>query len=176
MRQIVGALLSATLLLPQVSTRPPQGGGGGGFTGGAVASPILLPNGTQALPALAFASETNLGCFRVSADNMSCTTGSALPYAQLNIGTPQSLFYFWDATANASGLSASDGAATIFADNSPFTFTPGFLQLPAVVFLNLGAPLNGTIAYCSNCTIANPCASGGTGALAKRLNSVWVCN
>ena len=35
---------------------------------------------------------------------------------------------------------------------------------------------NGSILYCSDCTIANPCASGGTGAIAKRLNGVWVCN
>jgi hypothetical protein len=35
---------------------------------------------------------------------------------------------------------------------------------------------NGTIVYCSNCTIANPCDTGGTGAIAKRLNGVWVCN
>jgi hypothetical protein len=40
----------------------------------------------------------------------------------------------------------------------------------------LGTPANGTIIYCSDCTIANPCAGGGTGALAKRLNGVWVCN
>jgi len=43
-------------------------------------------------------------------------------------------------------------------------------------FSNLGAPANGTSYYCPNCTIANPCAGGGTGAFAKRLNSVWVCN
>jgi hypothetical protein len=35
---------------------------------------------------------------------------------------------------------------------------------------------NGVIVYCNDCTIANPCASGGTGAFAKRLHAVWVCN
>ncbi len=40
----------------------------------------------------------------------------------------------------------------------------------------LGVPDNGTIIYCSDCTIANPCAGGGTGAIAKRLNNIWVCN
>lgn len=35
---------------------------------------------------------------------------------------------------------------------------------------------NSTVTYCSDCTIANPCAGGGTGAIAKRLNGVWVCN
>jgi hypothetical protein len=31
-------------------------------------------------------------------------------------------------------------------------------------------------AYCSDCVIANPCRSGGSGAIAKRLNGSWVCN
>ena len=35
---------------------------------------------------------------------------------------------------------------------------------------------NGQMAYCSDCTIANPCAGGGSGAIAKRLNGVNVCN
>lgn len=41
---------------------------------------------------------------------------------------------------------------------------------------NLGAATNGSMIYCSDCTIASPCANGGTGAIAKRLNGVWVCN
>jgi len=40
----------------------------------------------------------------------------------------------------------------------------------------LGTPANGPIVYCSDCTVANPCAGGGTGALAKRINGAWVCN
>lgn len=44
------------------------------------------------------------------------------------------------------------------------------------LFVDLGTPANGSFIYCTNCTIANPCAAGGTGALAKRLNGVWVCN
>lgn len=39
-----------------------------------------------------------------------------------------------------------------------------------------GSPQNGWFLYCSDCTIANPCAGSGTGAFAKRLNGVWVCN
>jgi hypothetical protein len=45
-----------------------------------------------------------------------------------------------------------------------------------VFFANLGTPANGTIYYCPDCTVANPCAGDGTGAFAKRLNGVWVCN
>lgn len=43
-------------------------------------------------------------------------------------------------------------------------------------FADLGAALNGSFIYCNDCTIANPCAGGGTGAFAKRLNGAWVCN
>lgn len=53
-------------------------------------------------------------------------------------------------------------------------FTTG--QLQGTAFASLGAPGNGTFKYCNDCTIANPCAGGGTGALAKRLNGAWVCN
>lgn len=61
----------------------------------------------------------------------------------------------------------SDGSRVVFA--SP-------VALGGVVFSALPASANGTMLYCSDCTIANPCASGGNGAIAKRLNSVWVCN
>jgi hypothetical protein len=50
------------------------------------------------------------------------------------------------------------------------------LRMPGTTFANLGTPVNGTMLFCSDCTIANPCAGAGTGALAKRLNGVWVCN
>lgn len=45
-----------------------------------------------------------------------------------------------------------------------------------VLQANLLLRANGSLVYCSDCTIANPCAGGGTGALAKRLNGAWVCN
>jgi hypothetical protein len=43
-------------------------------------------------------------------------------------------------------------------------------------FGNLGAATDGSMIYCSDCTIASPCAGGGNGAIAKRLNGAWVCN
>ena len=53
----------------------------------------------------------------------------------------------------------------------------GVLLLNGYTFSTLpGSPTNGMVLYCNNCTIANPCASGGNGAIAKRLNGVWVCN
>ncbi len=50
------------------------------------------------------------------------------------------------------------------------------LRLTPNTFANLGAPSNGTLMYCSDCAKATPCTGGGTGALAKRLNSAWDCN
>ena len=52
----------------------------------------------------------------------------------------------------------------------------GEIILAGIPFSALGTPANGRIVYCTDCTIANPCASGGTGAIAKRLNGAWVCN
>jgi hypothetical protein len=46
-----------------------------------------------------------------------------------------------------------------------------------IAFANLSANAgNGSTMFCSDCTIANPCAGAGTGAIAKRLNGAWVCN
>jgi hypothetical protein len=47
----------------------------------------------------------------------------------------------------------------------------------ATTFASLsGTAQNGTLMYCSNCTKTTPCAAGGTGAIAKRLNGAWDCN
>lgn len=52
-----------------------------------------------------------------------------------------------------------------------------YSQWAGMAFADLpGAPVNGMFLYCTDCTIANPCTSGGNGAFAKRLNGVWVCN
>lgn len=50
------------------------------------------------------------------------------------------------------------------------------LRLSPTAFASLGTPANGTLMYCSDCAKATPCASGGTGALAKRLNNAWDCD
>lgn len=69
--------------------------------------------------------------------------------------------------------------------NGPFNFASGDFaewsfnsavtnaQLSTLATNSVG---NGSMTYCSDCTIANPCAGSGTGALAKRLNGAWVCN
>lgn len=45
--------------------------------------------------------------------------------------------------------------------------------LASVTYANLGTPSNGAITYCSNCTAANPTASGGAGAIVRRENGAW---
>ena len=53
---------------------------------------------------------------------------------------------------------------------------PGAATFSGDVLANLGTPSNGTIEYCTNCTInTNPCTTGGTGAMAERINGAWVC-
>jgi len=73
----------------------------------------------------------------------------------------------------------STGTSKIIAGNTAPPSAPvnnEILQLGPTTFANLGTPINGSFRFCSDCTIANPCAAAGTGALAKRLNGVWVCN
>ncbi len=59
--------------------------------------------------------------------------------------------------------------------NASGFYAPQLLLTP-VLFMNLGSSDNFTIKMCSDCKISNPCAGGGTGALAKRLNNQWTCN
>lgn len=77
-------------------------------------------------------------------------------------------------TNTSSGLNDGGGPNKVVMGN--YTTTSVGPQLGAVTQANLGTPANGSIAFCSDCTITNPCAGGGTGALAKRLNGGWVCN
>jgi hypothetical protein len=63
------------------------------------------------------------------------------------------------------------GAATTGTNQVGAVF-PGSVLFAALS----GTATNGQVVYCSDCTLANPCAGSGTGAIAKRLNAVWICN
>jgi len=54
--------------------------------------------------------------------------------------------------------------------------TNGLVGGPSTFASLSGSAQNGTMMYCSNCTKTTPCASGGSGAIAKRLNGAWDCN
>ncbi len=75
-----------------------------------------------------------------------------------------------DLRGNTSGLSngATGNNRTISGNQPPAD--------NGVTFANIGSPDNGTSFYCPDCTIANPCAGSGAGAIFKMLNGVKVCN
>jgi hypothetical protein len=64
--------------------------------------------------------------------------------------------------AGAAALRLATGSVLF---NTPYSYTSLPPRQP-----------NGTMAYCSDCTMTRPCAAGGTGAFAKRLNGTWICN
>lgn len=80
------------------------------------------------------------------------------------------------------GSIASGGAVFYYVGdgtNGAFQITStGALAPGSCAFANLGTCLtaNGQMIYCPDCNIANPCTSGGKGAMAKLLNNVKVCN
>lgn len=80
----------------------------------------------------------------------------------------------WNGAGTAAFHFQGEEAAAFYQFGSAFV-TPS-IRPAAVAFASLGTPANGQITYCPDCTIANPCAGSGTGAIAKRLNGVWVCN
>ena len=51
----------------------------------------------------------------------------------------------------------------------------GSFQIIGVTYANLPSPSNGQFTYCTDCQQANPCASGGSGAFARREAGVWNC-
>ena len=69
-----------------------------------------------------------------------------------------------------------NGLTPVRATSVPQGFILGLADGTGQTFANLGAATNGSQIYCSDCQFANPCASGGTGAIAKRLNGAWRCD
>lgn len=79
-------------------------------------------------------------------------------------------------TGDVIALSTGATSDIVYVGDTAGVGTNGPLSLIGITFATLGTPNNGTMNYCSDCTVANPCAGGGSGALAKRLGGVWVCN
>lgn len=52
----------------------------------------------------------------------------------------------------------------------------GSVTFGSVTYSALGTPGDGTMVYCSNCQETNPCSSGGSGAMAKKIAGSWKCN
>jgi hypothetical protein len=116
------------------------------------ASQFAVGNGTESLPSITFASDNNTGIYRVTTDTLGITSGGS---TRIYVG-PTGVF-----------IGATSVPVYVEAGLALGTFA--FATLP-------GSQQAGTILYCSDCTIASPCAGGGSGAIAKRLNGAWVCN
>jgi hypothetical protein len=75
-------------------------------------------------------------------------------------------------------LNATSGALLLDAPSGDVrvTGTRGVLFNGGAALASLPAVNNGQIVYCNNCNInTDPCTSGGTGAIAFRLNGRWYC-
>jgi hypothetical protein len=135
--------------------------------------------------ALANCSQNIIAGNNVTGNGVAATNGI---YVLKALGTLTKTFVYGnslDKLANGINLHSDDAtqiSGNIFTSTvmTPITTTASTnLQLfnqVGTAFADLGTPGNGSLVYCTDCTIANPCAAAGTGALAKRLNNVWVCN
>lgn len=125
-------------------------------------------DGSNTTPSIAFSTETNTGFYH---------TAGAIRFS---------------VTGAANSLVVTNGAAsfngTISGSSLGINSTPvaGMMGTASVAFASLGTPASGTFVFCADCAPTTPatcpatkascvCTSGGTGALAVRLNSVWDC-
>lgn len=80
------------------------------------------------------------------------------------------------ATVVCNATACGNGGNGSITDARPVALFPGSgTPLNTTLQANLPAAVNGTIIYCSDCTTATACTSGGTGALASRQNGAWKC-
>jgi|SRR5579859_2472532 len=85
-------------------------------------------------------------------------------------------------SAISNSINGAPGWTLKVASSTVATVNPGSFALTqpldnaSSTFANLGTPNNGRQVYCSDCKIQKHCASGGTGAFAKRINGEWICN
>ena len=191
-------LFAATLLTGQVSQKPfPTVDGPNtwtalnNFTGGLqsnnidaadVSSTQALTNKTLTSPTVTNPSTTGTdsGTETLSNKNLpTFTFGIGISNSANAAGVGHNIRFgtFDDIAWRNSGNTANIALNHTSADELQWGSTSGGGFRPgSTVFANLGTPANGVLVYCSDCTIANPCAGAGNGAIAKRLNGVWVCN
>jgi hypothetical protein len=104
-----------------------------------------------------------------------------------NIAVKQNMVRDWVGTSIYGIAVGSNSTRTMLSDNCFSNTTGTWLDQGTTTLIDdiagvgfnwpgMSSEANGSRIFCTNCTIANPCASGGSGALAKRLNGAWVCN
>lgn len=169
-------LALALLAIPAITdAQSVPSGGGISFAG---SSCITISSGTISIPATCsptLAGITSTGTIGSGATFIGAVgLASATSYGFLG-GTNDGMF-----TIGAGNVSwATSGTERLRLTTSQLQLLGSNFLLfwgTGVTAASLGTPANGNIIYCSDCTIANPCAGGGSGALAKRLNATWVCN
>lgn len=101
--------------------------------------------------------------------------GAQTDFNRLQLGGVTSSFPAIKRSAAGIELRLGDDSARTSLTGSAINAT-GTVMNASSTFAALGTPANGTFQYCTDCTFANPCASGGTGAIAKRLNGAWRCD
>jgi hypothetical protein len=105
--------------------------------------------------------------------------GAVSGAAILKITGTSSRVRFWGINAASGGTIDNPASGLVEfglgATNASQGF-PSTMRIPSTTFSNLPTAENFSIVGCSDCTVANPCAGSGTGAVAKRLNGAWVCN
>src|SRR5438034_8901389 len=192
---ILGVLivLAFSSLRLAAQTQPIAGLTSVAISAGPSGPPSLFPSGTAARPGIAFAADPTTGLYLFSAGNLVGDTGGANVYllntsgfAMISTG-----LYRWtggDALQsvdtglgrNGAGLvdvhtGTAGGVASLTTNNSGVQ--GGALILGGASFSTLNAALvKGTIMYCVDCTIANPCAAGGTGAIAHTPHGALACH
>lgn len=126
-------------------------------------------SGASGAPSISFTANPFDGFFWVSTGHVDYTSNGN---NSIDLGPSITLTstgtYGWALSNNpAAGIDTAIGRAAA-----------GILLMPSVAFAALGTPAAGAFVYCTDCTIANPCAGAGAGAFAKRMQAgpVWVCN
>jgi len=77
------------------------------------------------------------------------------------------------ATTGATIHRCEDGAGQ---GVTPCAQVESFAAFDGLAFADLSTQPNGSYSYCTDCQKATPCASGGSGAFAKRINGAWDCD
>lgn len=183
-RGIVTAASATMNLATQATGTLARANGGTGVT--VSADDTTLVGSGAAWVATALPNCTNFLRYATATNLFSCSTTFAS--GTLTANTPMQLTQTWNnAGVNFVGLSVDVTDTNSTTSSYPVQVNvggstawqvrkDGQMYLKAVAFADLTAPPDGSISYCSDCTIANPCAGAGTGALAKRLNGAWICN
>lgn len=149
---------------------------------------FLIPDGTAGAPSMSFAGDPDNGVYLPDTNKLSISTAATERLRFNNNGQLMAIFQGTAANPTFTRLNdfntgvyfgASDAVLMSAGGTLSGSFSASGFLPRTYVFANLPASANGNMVYCSDCTVADPCAGSGTGAIAKRLDTgtpKWVCN